>query len=287
MIRNCSVRRSICYFEICRWTRFAAPSGGPSYLWVFVGGEPPEGGAGFDTREGSATDGFRFVENGIGRVLVWYWKIRKRCSFPFAGSSFVVVDVCFQWLYFWRIQMRREGFGFFSIFHRTIELFLQLHRWGRDCWYPLVVGETGSFEGFQLLTRMFGVSDESHGRIFSIGTEIYNGDLFDFRNDVTHRAFLWEVAARKYKHTKATQMLSIKWTKMFEFIGIELRIMLLSLHLHDHKKIENIYKLQHKKRVLFENRPALYFCNYIFITAHKMYNFWFRIKDTVYFFYCQ
>ena len=37
-------------------------------------------------------------------------------------------------------------------------------------------------------------------------------------------------------------------------------------------------------RVLFENRPALYFCNYIFITAHKMYNFWFRIKDTVYFF---
>ena len=34
--------------------------------------------------------------------------------------------------------------------------------------------------------------------------------------------------------------------------------------------------------VLFENRPALYFCNYIFITAHKTYNFWFRIKDTVY-----
>ena len=26
-------------------------------------------------------------------------------------------------------------------------------------------------------------------------------------------------------------------------------------------------------RVLFENRPALYFCNYKFITAHKMYNF--------------
>ena len=37
-------------------------------------------------------------------------------------------------------------------------------------------------------------------------------------------------------------------------------------------------------QVLFENRPALYFCNYIFITANKMYNFWFRIKDTVYFF---
>ena len=36
--------------------------------------------------------------------------------------------------------------------------------------------------------------------------------------------------------------------------------------------------------VLFENRPVLYFCNYIFITAHKMHNFWFRIKDTVYFF---
>ena len=34
-------------------------------------------------------------------------------------------------------------------------------------------------------------------------------------------------------------------------------------------------------RVLFENRPALYFCNYIFITAHKLYNFGFRIKDTV------
>ena len=34
-------------------------------------------------------------------------------------------------------------------------------------------------------------------------------------------------------------------------------------------------------RVLFENRPALYFCNYIFITAHKLYNFRFRIKDTV------
>ena len=33
--------------------------------------------------------------------------------------------------------------------------------------------------------------------------------------------------------------------------------------------------------VLFENRPALYFCNYIFITAHKLYNFGFRIKDTV------
>ena len=30
--------------------------------------------------------------------------------------------------------------------------------------------------------------------------------------------------------------------------------------------------------VLFENRPALYFCNYyIFITAHKLYNFGFRI----------
>ena len=37
-------------------------------------------------------------------------------------------------------------------------------------------------------------------------------------------------------------------------------------------------------RVLFENRPALYFSNYIFITAHKLYNFGFRIKDTVKFF---
>ena len=36
-----------------------------------------------------------------------------------------------------------------------------------------------------------------------------------------------------------------------------------------------------KQRVLFENRPALYFCNCIFITAHKMYNFVFRIQDTV------
>ena len=35
--------------------------------------------------------------------------------------------------------------------------------------------------------------------------------------------------------------------------------------------------------VLFENRPALYFCNYIFIIAHKLYNFGFRIKDTVFF----
>ena len=34
-------------------------------------------------------------------------------------------------------------------------------------------------------------------------------------------------------------------------------------------------------RVLFENRPALHFCYYIFITAHKLYNFGFRIKDTV------
>ena len=34
-------------------------------------------------------------------------------------------------------------------------------------------------------------------------------------------------------------------------------------------------------RVLFENRPALYFCNYKFIAAHKLYNFRFRIKDTV------
>ena len=34
-------------------------------------------------------------------------------------------------------------------------------------------------------------------------------------------------------------------------------------------------------RVLFENRPALIFCYYIFITAHKMYNFLFRIKDTI------
>ena len=33
--------------------------------------------------------------------------------------------------------------------------------------------------------------------------------------------------------------------------------------------------------VLFENRPALYFCNYIFIIAYKMYIFLFRIKDTV------
>ena len=39
--------------------------------------------------------------------------------------------------------------------------------------------------------------------------------------------------------------------------------------------------LLNTKRVLFENRPALYFCNYIFITAHKLYNFGFRIKDTV------
>ena len=28
-----------------------------------------------------------------------------------------------------------------------------------------------------------------------------------------------------------------------------------------------------KSWVLFENRPALYFCNYKFITHHKMYNF--------------
>ena len=35
------------------------------------------------------------------------------------------------------------------------------------------------------------------------------------------------------------------------------------------------------KRVLFESRPALYFCNYIFITAHKLPNFGFRIKDIV------
>ena len=34
-------------------------------------------------------------------------------------------------------------------------------------------------------------------------------------------------------------------------------------------------------RVLFENRPPLYFCNYIFIPAHKLNNFGFRIKDTV------
>ena len=33
--------------------------------------------------------------------------------------------------------------------------------------------------------------------------------------------------------------------------------------------------------VLFENKPALYFCNYIVITACKIYIFWFRIKDTV------
>ena len=35
-----------------------------------------------------------------------------------------------------------------------------------------------------------------------------------------------------------------------------------------------------KKRVLFENKPALYFCNYILITDYKKYIFWFRIKDT-------
>ena len=40
----------------------------------------------------------------------------------------------------------------------------------------------------------------------------------------------------------------------------------------------------HTKRVFFENRPALYFCNSKFITDHKMYNFGFRIKDTVHFF---
>ena len=36
-----------------------------------------------------------------------------------------------------------------------------------------------------------------------------------------------------------------------------------------------------KFRLLFEKRPALYFCNFIFITAHKLYNFGFRIRDTV------
>ena len=33
--------------------------------------------------------------------------------------------------------------------------------------------------------------------------------------------------------------------------------------------------------VLFENKPALYFCNCILITHYKTYIFWFRIKDTV------
>ena len=33
--------------------------------------------------------------------------------------------------------------------------------------------------------------------------------------------------------------------------------------------------------VLFENRPALYFCNYILITAYTIYIFLFCIKDTV------
>ena len=42
--------------------------------------------------------------------------------------------------------------------------------------------------------------------------------------------------------------------------------------------------VSHPRWVLFENRPALYLRNYIFITAHKLYNFGFRIKDTVYFF---
>ena len=33
--------------------------------------------------------------------------------------------------------------------------------------------------------------------------------------------------------------------------------------------------------VLFENRPALNFCNYVSITVYKIYIFLFRIKDTV------
>ena len=32
---------------------------------------------------------------------------------------------------------------------------------------------------------------------------------------------------------------------------------------------------------MFENRPALYFCNNIFITANIIFIFWFHIKDTV------
>ena len=40
-----------------------------------------------------------------------------------------------------------------------------------------------------------------------------------------------------------------------------------------------------KGGVLFENKPALYFCNYILITAYKTYIFRFRIKDTAQIFY--
>ena len=40
------------------------------------------------------------------------------------------------------------------------------------------------------------------------------------------------------------------------------------------------YKTSTTIRLLFENRPALYFLNYIFISAYKIY-FLFRIKDTV------
>ena len=60
----------------------------------------------------------------------------------------------------------------------------------------------------------------------------------------------------------------------------------ISILRRDHQKIKISYE-RHAYGVLFENGPALYFCNHIFITAHKLYNFGFRIKDTVYFFYGQ
>ena len=47
-------------------------------------------------------------------------------------------------------------------------------------------------------------------------------------------------------------------------------------------KLNSVYlPVSELDRLLFVNRPALYFSNYIFIIAHKLYNFGFRIKDTV------
>ena len=75
--------------------------------------------------------------------------------------------------------------------------------------------------------------------------------------------------AREIKKKKRLTMeYLINYPKIFKGVLLEIKRFKCLVH-------------RSKEWVLFESRPALYFCNYIFITAHKLYNFGFRIKDTV------
>ena len=64
--------------------------------------------------------------------------------------------------------------------------------------------------------------------------------------------------------------LSCRYSKKWALVG-------LCQHHHWMQKTKEDFR----GGVLFENRPALYFYDYISIAAYKIYIFWFRIEDTV------